>query len=332
MRATIITIFFLSFISCEVDKHEEGSASDHADPIAQLTDLLSEQPNDLIYLQQRGNLYLERGQYVKAIGDLAKAYKQKPEVPTGHALADAFLDAQQSRIALETLQDVVEKNPSSLQSKLKLSEFQYICKQYAKAHQTLQNIRRQDPENAEAFFMDGLIYEEEGDENRALSSYQNATKADPELLDAWIHAGQLLDRRKDPDADRYFAAALAIQPDHIATLHARAISLAANDNVPAAKKHYREIVGHNPDYTDAYFNLALLYLDQDSLIQARTHFDLAVKSDPQFANGYFYRGLAAEFMADLEAARLDYVVTLQLDSEHEKAAEGIKRVTPPEPQ
>ena len=329
MRTTIITFFWLSVICCGVDNEQKIPTDTIDDPIVELTNLLENQPNDLIYLKQRGSLYLERGLYVKAILDLKRAYEQEPEVVTGHMLSDAYLDAQESRSALELLQDVVEKHPMSLQSKLKLSEFQFICKQYAKAHETLQSVRRQDPENAESFFMDGLIYEEKGAEGQALSSYQQATKSNPELLDAWIHAGQILDRRGDPDAERYFAAALTIQPDHIPTLHAQAISQAAHDQTLNAKKIYKKIILLAPDYTDAYFNLGLLYLDQDSLAPAHAHFDLAVKTRPQFANGYFYRGLASEFMANLESALLDYEVTRRLDPTHERAAAALARVTPP---
>lgn len=315
MRASIITLFCLSIISCEVKKD---------------ANVAERKVDNLESLLQRGEFHLERAQYAEAIADLSKVYMQKSEVKTGHLLADAYLESQQSRIALETMQDVVLKHPSSLQSKLKLSEFQFVCKQYAKAQQTLQSIRRQDPENAESYFMDGLIHEEKEEGDLALAAYRNATKSDPELLDAWIHTGLLLSRQKDPDADRYFAAALAIQPDHIPTLHARAVSLAAQENIAAAKQTYREILDFNPDYTDAYYNLALLYFDQDSLQAARTHFGLAVKTNPQFANGYFYRGLSAEYLEDLESARLDYQVALRLDPEHENAADGLARVTPPE--
>jgi Tfp pilus assembly protein PilF len=75
-----------------------------------------------------------------------------------------------------------------------------------------------------------------------------------------------------------------------------------------------------------YYDLGLLYLDQDSLIQAMTHFDLSIKIDPLFARAYFYRGLTKELLGEIDAARLDYEQTLQIDPENSDVVEALIRI------
>lgn len=326
-----ITFFCLFLLSCTGENSESPKRTERTDPISILDAQITEQPDHPGLYFERGKIHIQQNKLGLAIADFKKAYSlDRTFIEAGHQLANTYLDNQESRLALETLKSMVEEHPTDLLSKLKLSEFLLICKQYSGALQAINSLHRADPENAEGFFMEGLILEQMDRPDEAMTSFQNATKADPDLLDAWIHIGQILDKKGDPDALRYYDAALLSAPEHLPTLHAKAISLAQQDLLNEAKSIYQRILTLDAYYSDAYFNLGLILLDQDSTAEAKTHFNLVVKTDPQYISGYFYRGFSSELMMDLTSARLDYQTALRLDPKYKKAQEGLERVTPPE--
>ncbi len=266
--------------------------------------------------------------YPQAVSDLEKAIRlDSTALQYRHLLADAYLDNYESRKALETMEETVDLFPESISSLLKLSEFQLILKRYPDAIGILNRIHKIAPQNADAYFMKGMVIKETGDTSRAIGMFQSATKENPRLIDAWINLGQLHEALNDPDAIRYFDGGLSVSPDHPLLLHAKAQYLARQDHIEEAKSVYRRWMEVDPLNGDPYYDLGLIYLDQDSLTQALRHFDLAIKVNPMYARAYFYRGYTRELTGKESAARQDYEQTLQLDPDDFDAREALNRVS-----
>jgi len=303
----------LGLVSCN---SEGAESSSHSGPV---TDL------GVAELMQRAEQYVRVGEYERAITDYSAVLKVdslRPEVY--HSLADAQMDYYKSRAALETMLDASERFPTDLHTQIKLSEYQYILKQYDESLKTIDEILVQDPEYAEAFFMYGMIYIEKDNADAAIKSFQRATEIDSDHADSWMMLGNLYSDQKDDLALRCYDNVVAINPESVEALHNKAFYYQNTERIAQAKELYRTINEQNPQYTDAYFNTGILYLEQDSLEQALQHFEIATKTDPQYAMGYYYKGVTYEKMGDPRTALSMYNQALQFRPDFVRAKEAAQ--------
>ncbi|MCB9264345.1 MAG: tetratricopeptide repeat protein [Lewinellaceae bacterium] len=288
---------------------------------------ITRNPNDPALYAERARLFYENNGYDEAIRDLNKALSlDSTNVECLHLLADVYLDYFQSRRALKTMERAAGLYPERIPTLLKLSEFQMILKQYDASMKTIGRVLEIDPQNAEAYFMFGMNFKEQGDTVRAINSFQKAVEYDSELVDGWINLGQLYASIGDPLARRYFDNAIRVAPENIYALHAKADYLSDMGELPEAIEMYRRISRVDPQYDEAYFNSGLIYLDMDSIEQARKQFDIAIETSPTHIMAYYYRGLTQEMLGNREAAMADYEQALRMAPNYEKAQEGLERL------
>lgn len=327
-----LQLLFLSaviFASCS--QQEEKASTDigsTGDPsIDQLTQQIAQTPEDAQLYALRGELFYEQENYDQAIADLKQAISlDSTQAAYYHVLADAYLDYVRSREALETMELAAERFPDRLQTLLKLSEFQLILTKYEDSMRTIDRVLRQDPQNADAYFMFGQNFKEMGDTARAINSYKKSVEIEPELTDAWISLGQLYGALKDPIAESYFDNAIQTEPENPLTWHAKADYLSDQNDLQGAIEIYQKIMTIDPQYEEAYFNAGLLYLDMDSIPQAYHQFNLAINIYPLHIRAYYYRGLSSEMMGNNEQAKRDYEQALRLAPDYEGPQEGLKRL------
>ena len=292
-----------------------------------LTEEIKQTPEDPSLYVQRGRAFLENRGYDEAIVDFTYAIElDSTNVEYYHLLAKSYMDYFKSRKALEVMQQAAELFPNHIPTLVKLSEYQLILKKHKESMQTIDQILKQDPQNAMAYLMFGMNFKETGDTVRAINSFQKSVEFDSEMIDAWINLGQLYETLGDPLAARYFDNAVRVAPNDVYALHAKADYHSKQNELEDAINTYRKIVKADPQYVEAYFNSGLIYLDMDSLQQAQQQFDLAVKVSPTHIQAYYYRGLASELQGNASSARKDYEQALRMAPNFTKAQEGLERV------
>jgi tetratricopeptide (TPR) repeat protein len=292
-----------------------------------ITEKIARKPGDPALYAARAELFYENEGYDEAIRDLTKALSlDSLNVDYYHLLADAYLDYYRSQKALETMERAAEIFPERIPTLLKLSEFQFILKQYEASMHTIDRILKIDPQNEDAYFMFGMNFKETGDTARAVNSFQQAVELNPDLIDAWINLGKLHAALGNSIAAQYYDSALEIAPDNIMALHAKAEYLTDQDKLPEAIELYRRINRIDPQYDEAFYNAGLLYMELDSLEQAYRHFDLAIKTYPAHVRAYFYRGLAAEWLGRTQQARNDYQQALRLAPDYELPKQRLEEL------
>jgi tetratricopeptide (TPR) repeat protein len=326
----LLLLLFTGFVSACNSNDPNGNRAEvpGEDPGLQaLNQQIAEQPaNDELYFQ-RANYYYQQEAYDEALVDLDRALAlDSTMVDYHHLLADVYLDYYKSYEALKTLEKAADQFPSSIRTLLKLSEFQLILKQHEASMRTVDRILKQDPQNAEAYFMFGLNFEELGDTLRAINSYQQAVELDPDILDAWISLGQLHAGLGNDIAARFFDNAIRVAPQEPQVYFAKAAYLSDQNRLQEALEVYDELIRISPQFTAAYFNSGLLYLDLDSLDRARQMFDMAVKVDPAYVKAYYYRAVSREMMGDLAGAKTDYEQALRLVPDLKAAEEALARL------
>lgn len=335
MRTPSIILLFLaiSLFACKQDAGKQDAVGNAGlgaqDPsIGKLNQLIQESPDNPELYFQRARAYYDLEGYDEAIRDLQTALAKDSVNPEYlHLLADAYLDYYQSFNALRTMEKAAALHPRRIPTLLKLSEFQLILKKPEEALGTLDRIRALDPQNPEMFYLAGLIFEDMGKPDQAITSYQSAVDINPDLIEGWVNLGKLWAAKKEPIALRFFDNALRVDSNNVVALHEKAYYLSNTLNdLQGALGIYKKIIGAQPQYVEAYFNSGLLYMDMDSLSRAKQEFNMSVQVEPTYYQAYYYRGLCAEMMGDEESARADYMQALNLEPGYDKAKEALGKL------
>src|SRR5690606_32874798 len=256
-----------------------------------LSEAIAADPDDPTLYLERARLFYDREAYDQAIEDLANVLRlDTTHLQAHHLLADVYLDDYQSAQALLTMERAVALYPDSLRTRLKLSEFQLILKQYDGAYRTLQELLEIRPGYPEALFMLGLTFRDQGKTEQAINALQSAVERDPDMTEAWVILGDLMDRTRNPLAEQYFDNATRVDPSNVSAWHAKAYFLQNNDRIPEAIDIYTHIHTLDAQYPEAYLNASILYLVLDSLDAAEREIDILNNIDPTNAAGWFYKG------------------------------------------
>lgn len=329
---TFLCLLFLC--ACQEGAQEQTSNTATAPAVSSaipdievLNQKLAEDPQNPQLYAARARAYYEHDGYDEAIDDLNNALRlDTSNVAYMHLLADVYLDYFKSSYALKTMERVVELYPKRIPSLLKLAEFQLILKKHDESLQTIERILKQDALNGEAFYMTGRVFEDMGEMDKAIRSYEKAVDSDPDLSEVWMKLGSLFAERKDPNAIRYFDNAILVDSANIDAHFNKASYLHNRGELQKAIATYRNIHRIAPQMADAYYNCGLAYMELDSLDHASAQFDLTVKMKPTHIMGYYYRGVASEMKGDLTKAKNDFKQALNLAPNFERAQQALQKL------
>ncbi len=327
-KSALFVFALFCFLSCK----DAAPASEHLDltgdpTIDALTEAIYASPKDIELYLRRSEIYYEREAYEQAVRDLAMVMKiDSTHLRAHHLLADVYLDSYQSGLALQTMQRAAALYPDSIRTKLKLSEFQLILKQYDPALNTLADIMKIHPGDPEALFMLGMVYRDQGKTDLAIGAFQSAVERNPDMSEAWVILGDLMDRTQNPLAGQYFDNAIKVDPKNVAAWHAKAYYLQNNDRLAEALEIYRHIHTLDFQYPEAYLNAAILLMYQDSLDAAMKELVILKEIDPANAAAWFYIGKVYQFQGNPQTAKEAFEQALRLDDGYDQARDALQEL------
>jgi len=276
---------------------------------------------DATLYYERAKAYMANNGNEYAVKDAERAVQLDSLNPTYyHLLSDAYMDFRQSKLSLMTMIRVGTMYPKRTATQLKLAETQFILQQYDYAVSTLNKILKYEPLNAEAFFMLGLVMNEQGkNKKEAKNAFLTAVENDPELIDAWLMLGENAMKENDPMARTFYKNAVTAKPNDITALHSYAYYLQNHNSVKEAQEIYRKIHVLDRSYMQANLNSGILYIEQDSIDKAFEQFNIITQNHPGSHLGYYYRGVAHELNGNLNGALADYQNSMNIKPDYEKA-------------
>lgn len=332
MKRSIILFFCVWLAACKNDSPtppatQSEKTVDKSSMVELISEEIADAPDNAELYYKRAEVYYNRGEYEQAKTDLHHAI-ELDSVPYKyyHLLADSYLDNMESKEGLAVMNGVVMLNPKNIPSLLKLAEYQLIFKMYDNSILTLNEILRQDPQNAEAYFMLGLNFEEQGDRERAISSFQTAVEMNSELIDGWYKLAELHEESNPKKAVQYYDNAIIVNPDAPEPYHMKAFYLQNHDKLSEAIGLYKKIIVKNPDYLPAFLNSGILYMEMDSIPQAVNAFNVMTQIKPEDPVGYYFKAQAELLNNDQEAALEAVSVALRINPDYVEANELYKKI------
>jgi tetratricopeptide (TPR) repeat protein len=159
------------------------------------------------------------------------------------------------------------------------------------------------PNNLQACFNSGMIQHEEGMLHPALKSYERSLEIDPQQAKIWCNLGalqfQLGEFQKSVDS---FNKAVALKPDYARAWDNLAGSLCALDQLDEAERCCRRALNFKDGYADPYFKLGSISFQRGRMEEAEEAFRKVLEVNPGYPLAGHYLAMVLARTKRLEEA------------------------------
>lgn len=289
-------------------------------------ELKNDHNNPSLYIK-RARIYQKYNDNLLAIEDIDRAIKLDSLIPE-YYLLKAELQKKEGGYAdaKRTLDKCLLIDNKNVQARIELGWIAFIIQNYKQAIEYADAALKINVYAAEAYYLKGMIFSEQKDTAKAISSFITATEQESNYYDAFIQLGVLHLNQKNKLAIDYFKNAVNIKPKSSEALYNYAYAHQQFGNYTEAITTYQNMIAIQP-FREPYFNLGYIhqeYLDKPE--EAIEFYNQAVQLSPFYHQAYYNRGLCYEKVGDFKNAELDFRKTLSIASDYDLAALSLDRV------
>ncbi len=307
---------------------DSGSISKPDSTLEALGEAIVQRPNDPAPYLERAEFYRKRGRFKEAIDDMKKAVAIDSNRAAFHyKLGLNYYDDKQFGKARQHFAKCTELDDAHARAYAKLGEIDFLFRHYQHSMDNVNKALKHDKHLAEPYYLKGMIYKENGDTSRALSSFQTAVEMDPDYYEAYIYLGMLSGAKGNDLAIEYYNTASRIRPESVEPLYNKGLFCQEQGMYNKAIEAYTEVLDIESGHPNALFNLGYINLQHlKDRASAVDYFTKALRYQPGYYKAWYNRGLAYEKLGKLDSARADYKKTLSIKGDYGLAAKGLSRV------
>lgn len=247
--------------------------------------------------------------------------------------AEYYIYNGQPNSATKGLNDCLRLFPNNTEVMLKLAEIHFYLKEYSRAQLLLQDVTLLNDDLAQIYFLNGLIFLENGDTVNAVNNLRFSTEKDPDNYPAYVMLGRIHAGQMNELAETYYRSALDIDPASYESRYNLAMFLQEAGDIEEALIEYEYLISE-VDSTQAnpYYNLGYIHLIYlADFEQAEEWFTEAIIRDSAYVDAWYNRGFSREVMGELKKAREDYEHSLELNTNYPLSIKGLNRIDQGEP-
>lgn len=188
---------------------------DYFNALKEYNKTLELDPTATLVYQLRSTLHLKMGKPEKALSDAQSYVKAQPEDLGGLLLlSQLHLLLGQRTAAQLILEKILALNPEHAEALLSLAAL-LISSEPKRAAELYEKLLRIEPQNAEATYHLGLIYQNSNQTEKAKEMFKKVIELDPSSLPALVLLGQMHEaEEKIKSAVEYYESALEKIPDN----------------------------------------------------------------------------------------------------------------------
>ena len=165
-----------------------------------------------------------------------------------------------------------------------------------------------------AYYNRGLVYEDQGEVERAIDDYTKAIDLNPNYANAYNNRGLVYENKGEVErAIEDFNRAIQLNPNLAETHNNRALTYKDQGEIERAINDFNRAIQLKPDDAKTYYNRALTYKDQGEIERAINDFNRAIQLKPDDAEAYYNRGVVHAKKEDYKHAIEDYTKAIQLN-------------------
>lgn len=205
---------------------------------------------------------------------------------------------------------VVEQD-SSFPLELTQAESAIEKRDYASAEPLLQQVVAADPNNFQAWFDLGFVYNGLGNTQESIAAYRKSVAAKPDVFESNLNLGLMLAKTGQPDAEQFLRAATTLKPTaKVDEGHARAwLSLAhvlENSKPDQAIEAYKQAAALEPKDPEPHLSAGLLLEKENHFADAEQEYNQALAIEPGSSDAL--TGLANIYMRGQRFADADPIL------------------------
>ena len=186
---------------------------------------------------------------------------------------------------------------------------------------------QQNPKDAVSFSNRGIGWSLKGDQDRALSDYNEAIRLNPQFANAFANRGNAWRAKGDKDrAIADYNEAIRLNPQLANAFYMRGSTWQAKGDKDRAIADYNEAIRLNPQFANAFYVRGNAWSAKGDKDTAISDYSEAIRLNPQFANAFWGRGRAWEDKRDLVKALSDFQSWSKLDQSNPQAPKAISRI------
>lgn len=330
----IVTLMLIGIIACDYTKVDNEQAIDEttidslADPLSLISRKIANDSLNADLYNERAFLYIQKKLINESLNDIHKALELKPsEVRYYMTLSDIYMLMGKMQKSINTLKKASDLNSEDPGPYLKIAEIYLINKEYPLCFDYIEKAIALDAVNPRAYFMRGFANKERGDTARAVKFFQIAIDQDQDYYEAYNQLGLLFAAKGSDMAIDYYNNALDIKPNSIEIRYNLAMYYQDDADYSAAINTYLSIIDIDSLYKNAFYNLGYIYLVYLEVYEtAIDYFTNAIEVHPEYIDAYYNRGYCYELLGKNKEAESDYRKVLELETNYEKAVEGLNRL------
>ncbi|MBA4303946.1 MAG: hypothetical protein C0424_06960 [Sphingobacteriaceae bacterium] len=320
------------FTSCKQKKSqeplEERVAAPDIDPeLAELNRKVRRAPTDASLYHERALYYKSKQQYDFALVDMRSVFKyDTTNANYFYTAADLFIKVGAFDQADDVLLVAIGKNPNLAKAHVKRGELAFYNKMYNSAMKYINDGLKADVNFAEGYFWKGMVYLEQKNIEKAISSFLTSIEQDPEYTEAYMQLA-LAQMESNPKlAHQYLTNVIKLDEGHQEAYYARGMLLQEQGYSDSAQADYDKILSINPQHLDATYNTGYIHLLEKRYDNAIVWFSKVLQIDGKHVRAMYNRGLAYELKGDKEAAQKEFREALRLEPGFDLALRGINRL------
>ena len=308
---------------------EEKQAVTMQDSITILNELIKNDPANPELYYDKARVYLKQMQTAEALGELERAIAADSTNPKYYLKKSSiYFDIKQLDKSRLEAERVLAFDDANARANVRMAWIALMVKNPEKVFEFANNALRTDINMAEAYFVKGLMYKEQGKFKEAVSSFRTATEQDNGYYDAWVELGLLHALAKHELTTYYYDNAIRVDSTRYDAHYNKGYYLQEQGEYIEALKEYAIINRNAPNFYNAYYNRGFIYLEYlAEYDSAAVEFSKVVGLNPLNYKAFYNRGLAYERAGELKMALADYEESLRLNPGYDLAAEAKSRLT-----
>lgn len=333
--SVVVAIFSIVACGGESQKPKEKEEFVQADSVelsreaefALINEELKKDHNNARLYIKRAQLHNKYREIGFAIEDVDRALKIDSLIPEFYLLkAELCKKGEDFKYAKETLDKCLEIDNDNVEARIELGWLAFIIKNYEQAIDYADAALKRDVYAAEAYYLKGMIFNEQLDTAKAISSFVTAVEQESNYYEAYIQLGLLHINEDNNLSEGYYKNALDLKPKSIEGLYGLGMWSQGHDKYNQAIDCYNKIIDLAP-FRDPYFNLGYIHQEYLKVYDvAIDYYDAAINEDPEYFQAFYNKGLCYEFLGKYKLAEENLRQALKIYPEYDYAAIALERV------
>ncbi|KAB8333292.1 tetratricopeptide repeat protein [Scytonema tolypothrichoides VB-61278] len=224
---------------------------------------------------------------------------------------------------------ILESIESNIKSLLQMATQKHQSGQLDEAESLYKQILQFQPELENQYYPIassnlGSLFEQQGNLDAAVESYQQALRVKPDYAEAHYNLGNALQKQgKLEAAIEAYQQTLKIKPEISEAHNNLGTVLQKQGKLDAAVESYQQAISLKPDYAEAHYNLGNIFLQQGKLDAASKAYQQTLNIKPNNAHAHHNLGNALKLQGKLDAAVKSYQQAISLNPNYAEVHQNL---------